>query len=352
MLNLFTDPHLGLAARTNTSASSTKALDDKIAAQTRTVMVGKSNLICAGDLFHRSHNKESVIAQGLNIASLCDIVLAGNHDSTNRKDDRSSMDIVASVCDSVLSIETGAFGVFPGLEFDSGEIVTVVPHHSSQELFDQAIDLACQSTGDLVILHCNFNNPFVDEVDTALNLTIGQAEKLLKYYSFIVIGHEHNTRWEMNYRLLALGNTHPTGYSDISNKYTWCFDKSKEKPWSRTKVWDKETGYLSLAASDIFDLPESEFELEDGAVAPQFVDITGDLDAENMPELAHRISLIWDKWKPFMVRNQVNSVKEDTESLMEEGYKIEDFSKKIEEGLADSPKLLDKFKAELVKVGE
>ncbi|CAM0014921.1 SbcD-like subunit of palindrome specific endonucl ease [Vibrio phage K379] len=352
MLNLFTDPHLVLGARTNTSASSTKALDDSLFAVADKITSKYDNLICAGDLFHRSHNRESGIAQGIKVSSGCDIVIGGNHDNTNRADDQSSLDIVSKVCDSVLMTEVGKVEVHAALEFDSGETVTIVPHHSSQELFDKAVDLACESKGDLVILHCNFNNPFVDEVDTALNLTIEQADKLLKCYSFIVIGHEHNTRWEMNYRLLALGNTHPTGYSDISNKYVWHFDKSQEKPWSRTKIWDKETGYLSFEAADIYNLPESEFELDEGAVAPQFVDITGDLDAENMPELAHRISLIWDKWKPFMVRNQVNAVKEDTESLMEEGYKIEDFSKKIEEGLGDSPKLLAKFKAELVKVGE
>lgn len=352
MLNLFTDPHLCLGARTNTSATSTKVLDECLFSTANKVVGKYDNLICAGDLFHRSHNRESGIAQGIKIADGCDIMIGGNHDNTNRADDQSSLDIVAQVCDSVLMTEVGKVEVHAELAFDSGEVVTIVPHHSSQELFDQAVDLACQSKGDLVILHCNFNNPFVDEVDTALNLTIEQAEKLLKRYSFIVIGHEHNTRWEMNYRLLALGNTHPTGYSDISNKYVWHFDKTKEKPWSRTKLWDKETGYASFDASAIFDLPESEFEIEGDAVAPQFVDITGDLDAENMPELAHRISLIWDKWKPLMVRNQVNAVKEDTESLMEEGYKIEDFSKNIEDGLAESPKLLAKFKTELVKVGE
>lgn len=352
MLNLFTDPHLGLGARTNTSASSTKALDHALYTKAANIVTKYNNLICAGDLFHRSHNREGVISQGAKIASNCDLVIGGNHDNTNRADDCSSLDVVTKICDSVLTTVVGGVQIYADLEFDSGEIVTVVPHHSSQELFDQAITRACDCKGDLVILHCNFNNPFVDEIDTALNLTIAQAERLLKSYSYIVIGHEHMTRWEMNGRLLALGNTHPTGFSDISNKYVWHFDKTQDSPWSRTKIWDKSELYISLTASEIYDLPESEFEVGKGTVTPQFVDIVGDLEAEHMPELAHRIGLIWDKWSPFMVRNQVNAITESTESLMEEGYKIEDFSSKIKAGLADSPKLLEKFNAELAKVGE
>ncbi len=352
MLNLFTDPHLGLAARTNTSASSTKLLDSKISRIAVGITQKYLNLICAGDLFHRSHNREDVIADGIKVAQGCDIVIGGNHDNTSRTDDKSSLDIVAKVADSVLMTAVGQVEVHADLEFDSGEIVTIVPHHSNQELFDQAIEEACKSKGDLVILHCNFNNPFVDGIDTALNLTPAQAEQLLQSYSFIVIGHEHNTRWEMNNRLLALGNTHPTGFSDISNKYVWHFDKTKENPWSKTKIWDKTTGFMCLTASDIFDLPESEFLIEDGATPPSFVDIVGDLPAEDMPALAHRIGLIWKHWNPFMVRNQVNAVTEKTESLMEEGYKIEDFSSKIMDGLQESPELLAKFKSELEKVEE
>lgn len=352
MLNFFTDPHLGLSARTNTSAKSTKMLDLRITQVALGIVSKYDNLICVGDLFHRSHNREDVIAQGIKVSQGCDIVVGGNHDDTNRIDDRSSMDIVSSVCDSVLMTETGKVTVHEGLEFESGEVLTVIPHHASQELFEQAIDEACSHKGDIVLLHCNFNNPFVEDIDTALNLTIDQAERLLKCYSFIVIGHEHNTRWEMNGRLLALGNIHPTGFSDISSKYVWHFDKTKENPWSQTKVWDKASGHMVLDASDIYDLPEEEFVIEDGAAAPTFVDIVGNLDAEHMPELAHRISIIWERWAPFMVRNQVNAVTANTESLMEEGYKIEDFSSKIKDGLADAPELLEKFNNMVVKVGE
>lgn len=350
MITFITDPHLGLGARTNTSAKSTVLLDEKISVIATGLVNAHSNVVLAGDLFHRSHNKEKVIAAGIAVASKCDIVLGGNHDNTQRADDQSSMDIVATVCDSVLQVGVGKVEIFPELIFDSGETMTVVPHHSSQELFDKAVEEACKYKGNIVTLHCNFNNPFVDEIETALNLSIEQAEELLKHYDYIVIGHEHNTRWEMNDRLLALGNIHPTGYSDISNKYLWTF--TKEGGFEKELIWDKSTGYMSLSAADIYNLPEEEFELDEDDASPQFVDIVGSIDAENMPDLAHRISLIWDKWQPFMVRNQANAVTETTESLMEEGYKIEDFSSKIRGGLADAPELLEKFNALVCEVGE
>lgn len=352
MLNLFTDPHLGLSARTHTSSSSSKALDAKLTQVASKVAGSYNNLICAGDLFHRSHNKESVILEGISIAQKCDIVVPGNHDLTNRSDDVPSLSIVAQVCDSVLGAEVSKAVVHADLQFESGETVCVIPHQATQEIFNKAVETACNFSGDLVILHCNYNNPFVQDIDTALNLSPAQAEKLLRSYSYIVIGHEHITRWEMDGRLLALGNTHPTSFSDISDKFVWHFDKTKENPWSQTKIWDKSEGYMNLNAEDIFDLPESEFLIEEGTVAPQFVNIFGNLPAEHMPELASRIGLIWKHWQPFMVRNEVNSVTEETTSLMEEGYRIEDFSSKIKDGLSATPKLLDKFNAELEKVGE
>ena len=82
------------------------------------------------------------------------------------------------------------------------------------------------------------------------------------------------------------------------------------------------------------------------------MDIVGDLDAEFMPELSHKIGLIWSKWSPYMVRNQVNAVVESTESLMEEGYKIEDFSTKIRDGLVEAPEMLALFNEKVEKVGE
>lgn len=350
MITFFTDPHLGLAARTNTSSKSSPALDFRLNHTASKLAEREGNKVMCGDLFHRSHNKENIIADGIKIASQCDVVVGGNHDFTNRTDDLSSMDIVAGACDSVLMSQTGKVTIYPSLNFDSGETLTVIPHHSSQDLFDKAVDEACKHTGDVVALHCNFNNPFVNDIDTALNLTPDQAAKLLKSYSYIVIGHEHIPRKEMDGRLIALGNTHPTGFSDISNKYVWTFDK--ESGFSRELIWSKETSYLALDAAEIWDLPETEFDVDEGAEPPQFVDISGELDAENMPELAHRISLIWDKWNPYMVRNQVNAVQAETESLMEEGYKIEDFSSKIREGLVESPELLALFEEKLEKVGE
>lgn len=350
MITFFTDPHIGLAARTNTSSKSSPALDLRLNLVARKLAKREGNKVMAGDLFHRSHNKENVIAEGIYIASQCDIVVGGNHDFTNRTDDKSSMDIVAGVCDSVLMTQTGKVTIYPDLEFDSGEKLTIIPHHSSQDLFDKAVTEACNHTGDVVVLHCNFNNPFVNEIDTALNLTPEQATKLLECYEYIVIGHEHISRKEMDGRLIALGNTHPTSFSDISNKYVWTYTKGEG--FTRECIWSKETYYLALDANDIWNLPESEFDIEEGLEPPQFVDISGALDAENMPELAHRISLIWDKWNPYMVRNQVNAVQAETESLMEEGYKIEDFSSKIREGLTESPELLALFEEKLEKVGE
>ena len=350
MLSFFTDPHLAVGARTNTSSKSSQALDFKLNQVAFECATRCNNTIMAGDLFHRSHNREGVIAAGIAIANLCDLVVGGNHDSTSRADDKSSMDILAEVCESVLTTQTGQVGIHAELEFESGEVVTVIPHHSSQDLFDQAVVQACKFKGDIVILHCSYNNPFVDDIDTALNLTPEQAVELLKHYSYIVIGHEHNTRKELEGRLIALGNTHPTSFSDISNKYFWTF--TKEGGFERERIWDKSVGYISLDAADIYNLPEEEFNIEDGATSPSFVDIVGDLDAEFMPELSHKIGLIWSKWSPYMVRNQVNAVVESTESLMEEGYKIEDFSTKIRDGLVEAPEMLALFNEKVEKVGE
>jgi DNA repair exonuclease SbcCD nuclease subunit len=337
MLKLITDPHLGYGARTNTSAKSSVVLDAKLYQTAKQLVAGDEEILLCGDLFHRSHNKENIIAQGIDIASKCLAVVGGNHDFTNRADDKSSMDIVKEVTGNIIMAEVGKVFVSEVITSKGGETFVVIPHHSSQDLFDLAVDKACGSMADLMVLHCNFNNPFVEDIDTALNLTIEQANKLLLSYRYIVIGHEHNTRKELGGRLLALGNTHPTSFSDISDKYSWTFTKAEG--FARTLIWSKEEHYTSLSAEDFLSFDDEDFEL--GAL--QFLDITGELDAELMPELARKVGVFWDKVEPLMVRNRVNVVAEDAMATMEEGYKIEDFIKMLREGLTEAPQMLELF---------
>jgi hypothetical protein len=84
-------------------------------------------------------------------------------------------------------------------------------------------------------------------------------------------------------RLIVLGNVHPTGFSDISDKYVYSFSQSTGM-FTKTKVWDQKEHYLELNWREQADLR-----------AKQFLKLTGDMDQQEVPLLAKRVSQVWNE---------------------------------------------------------
>ena len=328
MIRIFTDCHIGNSAGAHTTHSSSKLLDQRIFDNAMLATKQGSpeqTTVCVGDLFDKFSNKESVILQGMSVAKNCDIVLAGNHDLSNRDSVESSIAIVGKVFDNVCVAKVNETKV-EHFEAECGAEFTVIPHHSSQDLFDEAIIQVCTGvTKDLLFLHCNFNSPFANN-DSSLNITPEQCEELLKYYRYIILGHEHNTRWEMQGRLLVVGTPHPTNFGDISDKYFWDYNSATRELYE-TQLWSKGESYLKLTVKQLLD----------GAfvsVGKDFIEVVGtDIEPDLAPEIAQAMHSIWQVTPELlMLRNNV-SYKSLAVATVDKTTQLEDVTKAISKDL-------------------
>lgn len=269
---LYSDPHEGLNRVANMTHASAAALREVSFSQTMKILTelkqpGMSSF-CLGDLFDQYSNSEAVIQQATELVQRTSIVLAGNHDVSNRKDCVSSLSLLHQFYGDKILI--APYGTSDTFELDVGKTKFLfVPHVANQELFEQALTEAVETAtaGDgwrVLCLHCNYASGR-EMQDTALNLTRERASELLATFHTIFLGHEHAPSEDFNGRLVILGNTHPTGFSDISDK--------------RIVVYDTETGaYESLktltAAAMVWQGALSELPAEPDAV---FLDLVDDL---------------------------------------------------------------------------
>lgn len=340
-MRIFTDPHIARSAGAHTTHASSKLLDTLILTNALKAATTDEQepVICVGDLFDKSNNKELGVLQGLQVAAKCDLILAGNHDLANREGTKTSIEIVEEVHKNLSRAEVSE--VLVDYYDDDGVEFTVIPHHSSQDLFDQAIEKACNEAKvikDIVFLHCNFDNPFAQN-DASLNLSVEQAEALLVGHKYIVMGHEHNHRWEMQGRLLICGNTHPTSFSDIGDKFYWNY--TSDDGFTNERIWSKEDSYFRVPLQELLEFCVSEL-LDDSDLANlNFIEVYGeDVDPELAPDVTHTLQSIWtesaEKFPNLvMVRNNITYKQLETE-VVDETLQLEDVTKAITKDLEGS----------------
>lgn len=301
----FSDPHIGTMRTSHTTQASRlrlrEALDDQ--AWKALAKAGSRPVYCLGDLFDTESNDERAIGQGYRIAQQCEKVLAGNHDLPNREGKVSSLQLIAGMLeeDQVVLGSVDEYGY--SVTSEAAAAVFMIPHMATQELFDKSLqevwDHAGRCTKDralILCLHCNYNSGFIQN-DASLNLTTEQADWLLERFNYVLLGHEHIPRKSHDGRLIVLGNTHPTSFSDISRKLVWEFDGEEFKGH---EIWNVD-GFKSLNWEDMV---QGTAEL-DGV---QFLDIVGTAPPDQLPKIAASIAKLWrDNPNLLMVRNSVQS---------------------------------------------
>lgn len=309
MLKFITDPHLGRNAVSHTTASSRALLNVRIQ-QTLSTQLDNADCptVLAGDLFHKAHNSEETIAAGMAAALRCDIVLAGNHDLTNRANSESSLQLLAKVPELKNTIVIADIGAtLVRSETLGGVDITFIPHHTHQDLFDSAVAYAVANCeGHIVCLHCNVECGYAESNNAALNLNKDQIEALLNKFDYVVVGHEHNHRWGYNGHLLVLGNLHPTSFSDISDKFSWTYDPEANQ-WHSECTWKSSQRYLSITAQDFMTYGLA-------LTGREFVEITGELATTGQVRaLADAMRVAWqdayDNGKPLMMLKNATEVK-------------------------------------------
>ena len=291
MITFFTDPHIGLKRTANTTPISRAKLRDHIAMTAFDVVSNASGkVVCLGDLFDNYSNTEDIILTGRSIASMCDIVLGGNHDVTQDATKTGSLELVAKTINTTATqIVLPRFNevVVSSHYYEEDNCVLVsVPHHSTQGLFEDALASSIsyptefQECTSILLLHCNYESPH-ELTETSLNLSEGQAEQLLSRFDYILLGHEHNPRDLFDGRLIIVGNTHPTSFSDISDKRILQFeDGEMRSQW----IWREAEMAISCPATDV---PE-------GDISPvQFLEVEGEVEHGQLAFIAKSISSLW-----------------------------------------------------------
>jgi DNA repair exonuclease SbcCD nuclease subunit len=307
-MRISTDPHLALQRKSHTTKASRAALADAIHGNAlHSVTAGKPKAsVCVGDLFDTYSNSEADILKAAKVAKHYDVVLAGNHDSLNVAESVSSLDLLAEMLPETSFLINPDFASHH-VEYGEleGMALAFVPHHGSQELFDAALESmdykAGESTYRAVFLHCNYDNGHTQGLDTSLNLTRVQADKLLTICDYIFLGHEHQPRQLLDGRLIICGCTHPTSFSDISDKYYYDLTPTS---LDKTLIWSMATCYqeIDFNAEDL--LPELN-------AATSIVDIKGEITADKGVQLAEAIKHYWQHPDALMIRNNVRIVSED-----------------------------------------
>jgi DNA repair exonuclease SbcCD nuclease subunit len=331
MIRFFTDPHIGVIRGSHTTIASRQRLTEAVFNSTLKAIDGPHRNICLGDLYDTTSNDEKAILQGFAITQKCDKVLAGNHDLPNREGKLSSLQLLSLIAPEgrviLGSVSEPGFDV--SVYEDEGVAVFFVPHMATQELFDQSLaEVADFKTREyqgksILCLHCNYNSGFIQN-DASLNLSEAQAVDLLKVFDYILLGHEHVSRELHKGRLIILGNTHPTSFSDVSKKYVWDFDGNE---FSKTCIWDDSFHYRSLTINDLDSpLPET----------IQFVEVRGEAQMEQLPEVAQKVARLWKDYPSlFMVRNGLECIS-DLPEVVSPSHGSLDLPSRISSALADT----------------
>lgn len=295
IINLFTDPHLNVSRQAHTTPQSSKELNQRLY---EFALKAKSDTLinyCLGDLFDKSFNPEWAVIQGIEVAKDC-YVLAGNHDETNREGTKCSLEVVKA---SGLSKVVRNPSVSKAFYVKTDEGVYMVPHHASQEDFVVALEAAAEdSKGEGVLMvHCNRGEIMGPAPDSILVISKEEEDKLLQSFKRIFYGHEHSSHNnevegdKVISRAVVLGNTHPTSFSDMSNKYRYEYNLETDELF-RFPLWKKSEKFLSVKIGD--SLAEGDYD---------FIEVTGLCSRR---EAADYVDLVWKTYPDaLMVRPNV-----------------------------------------------
>lgn len=340
---LYTDPHLGCVRHSHTTIASRKALQTQLYLSALDIVrTDDCKKICLGDLFDKYSNPEEIIDQGRDVLALTDLVVAGNHDVVAREDKLGSLEFLMGQFGSRISLAPFGHTLYTVRGLDEDGVFIAVPHHTTQSLFEAALEGARQEAGKIkalertvyLLLHCNYETPFAD-TETTLNLTSVKAEKLLETFDRIFIGHEHIPRDLHGGRVMIIGNTHPTSFADISDKFVISI---KGGTVQRELIWKASDHYVQLTAEELLKNQASGLDPVIDTEGLEFIRITGEVTAAEQVAISKLVTQLWRADPEIFAINLDTQIKDDSKSVVKMGAgTLETLPQRIERELADSP---------------
>ena len=291
MIEFVGDIHHGYLRKSNTPSFATARYDSYLEQKHKGTMRYLNNdqiRICMGDLFDRDRNPDHVLRDGVNtLNQYYDVCLSGNHDIPPRQGANSTFELLHGLteCSLVVPYEPYVLSTpekFDGVNVHGDNLVEMykdnlslffIPYCMTQEMFVSALELCSKvkSVGEkkILCLHTNYGSPFEVSEGTN-NLTVGMAQKVLDSgFSYIVSGHEHNYREELDGKVIMTGSFMPVTKSDLMDKYVVQYD-SETDTMNKVRVWEKSVHFAEYDVSEMpSELPEEiEFVSATGMIKP------------------------------------------------------------------------------------
>lgn len=158
----------------------------------------------------------------------------------------------------------------------------------------------------ILFLHANYDNDLTIGKEQNLNLTADTAESLLEVFDFIIMGHEHQYAERFEGRVISVGTTHPTSFSDVSDKFCVVID-------TESRAVEKFCTWFSLDRSDRVDVDDfltGRFSAE----SAQFIDVTGTTDAKNAAAVNDAVSEVWSENETHLVALRTSKIEYASET--------------------------------------
>jgi len=322
MFLLISDPHMGLTRKSGVTADSLRLFEAMKATALESTMFEHQDkeVVITGDLFNGSLvSQEAVlrVSQILRTHPKKIWVIAGNHDLSNDKAKMSSLEFLHYLLEGD-NVEV----VFKPtvLPTDSGTKIVMVPHLSNQELFNAAI---ASVDADILITHCNYENPFAVDKDHSLNLTKEQAKK----FKLVISGHEHNASKRGN--VCMLGAFAPCAVNEAATpKQTFILDGAS----MRLRTLPNQ------AQDELCSYGEVDWRQVENAPNREFINVIGEATTEEAPTVLNAIANARRKSSASMIKNSVTVESISLGSLEEASFESVDTWEILEKMLAPKHK--------------
>lgn len=307
---LIGDIHLG--KRFPYTNKKTAARWEALKHSTLDVILGlPAKFVQLGDLFDGFSVDSAVFVQGYNVASKCEVILAGNHDRSNNTEKASAVELLQ---------ELGCFVVCQDIQvlIIEGVKFVMVSHQLTQDKFNEVLETTKQhAEGPLpavLLLHCNYGFREGNQTENYLRPEI--AEDLLKHFSGIVSGHEHNARSPLQ-GLMMIGSILPMSFGEMTDKYVYGVSSELN---TLHRVWAADEHYKKLSYQDFLELPID--------VPLQFIEVEGCVDIAEKIHLNKRIVDWYLKSETLIaIKNGTTSFR--TEADTDKEFKAEDWVQKV-----------------------
>lgn len=330
---IFSDPHLGVSRKANTTRASSQRLKHRVFEQTLRLVNGitpGTTVICCGDLFDKFSNDEKTLAQGIQVADRCHYILAGNHDSQKDLHKYSSFDLLL---DEIYPSMAETALISMEMRTHVSDPYTFVPHALTQSRFEDILDSLNPNPNyphNYLFLHCSWDRETDQESageEAALNLSRRKAQELLaKGFTRIFLGHEHKPTEALGGRVIVVGNPFPTSFGDLSEKRIIMLDPETDIMESITLYSEDYLHYKGPVSAAL------------NRIAP-FMDVVDDLGTE---ETAGIVRELLENKEVYAVR--VHSTEEEIEMETIDRENIESLPEVVRKMVErDKPHLLELY---------